>query len=128
MKSYTKYDFAAIVGAKVEFTAKSGEALSGTLILASNKTICLLQNENPFEGRWFAIEDITPGSLTAKIKVEDMTFKQLKMYFNFNWDVHLVLNAGEADTCRFDNGGINHLVGPVSVSTVVDCTNWGWTK
>lgn len=133
MKDYTKYDFAAIVGAEVSVLLKSKVEYGGTLKIVGNKTIFLLMNDNPLtlEGRWVAIEDIVPGSLTAKIKVEDMSVKQLKRLTEeekerFDEDVLVVL-CMKQKTMFYDNGKFSLYDGR-TFNNYIDCTDWGWKK
>ena len=118
MKDYTKYDFGAIVGAKVSILLKSKIEYGGTLILVDKKNgaIFLLMNDNPLalEGRWFSMEEIT--SLTAGIKVEDMTLKQLRARRN----LFCFLFGSDFAQEMVAKGNLDVLHG------YVECTDWGW--
>ena len=128
MKDYTKYDFAAIVGAEVSILLKSKIEYGGTLKLISNKAIFLLMNDNPLalEGRWFSMEEIT--SLTAKIKVEDMTPNQLKRRFQFDCKYPVVLVNDKVFSCHINNEKIDAVCGEISIHDYIDCTDWGWKE
>ena len=132
---YTKYDFAAIVGAEVSVLLKSKVEYGGTLKLISNKAIFLLMNDNPLalEGRWFAIEDIVPGSLSAKIKVEDMSVNQLKRFIKPRRccsEAMLIAEDGVHHSLLDSYGEIKYDYDEFdkSFADYVDCTDWGWEK
>ena len=135
MKDYTKYDFAAIVGAEVSILLKSKIEYGGTLILVDKKNgaIFLLMNDNSLalEGRWFSMEEIK--SLTAKIKVEDMSVKQLKRLteeekdrFDEGKDVSVVL-CMKQKTMFYDEGE-DALYDGRTFNNYIDCTDWGWKE
>lgn len=142
MKDYTKYDFAAIVGAEVEITQYGGHKYSGTLKLVGrqNGAILLYPSDEKKPAYWFVIEDIVPGSLTAKIKVEDMSLKQItrhaealknkngekEVYFMVNSDV---LPNEENQILFFGTDTIGDRYRTevwLKLSDYIDCTDWGW--
>lgn len=124
MKDYTKYDFTPIMGAEVSVLLKSKVEYGGTLKLISDKAIFLLMNDNPLalEGRWFAIEDIVPGSLTAKIKVEDMSLKQMMEFCFHEGNCNYVVLYNDK-TCVSTCG--KHAKN-IELTDYIDCTDWGW--
>ena len=149
MKDYTKYDFAAIVGAEVSVIIKRQVGYEGTLKFVDEKNggIFLLVDDDPLQGRWLVIEDITPGSLTAKIKVEDMSLKQLHSYYKSlakrdeYGDYVVVIRGGEVEepsrriTYSFQRTGDDGDVEEYGQWTndsdeplddYIDCTDWGW--
>lgn len=134
MKDYTKYYFAAIVGAEVSVLLKNKVEWGGTLIVVDDKEIFLLINDNPLalEGHWFAIKDIIPGSLHAKIKVEDMSVKQLKclaedekdFFDKDEGEVQVILDM-KRKMLFFENG-LLALDREHTFGKYIDCTEWGW--
>lgn len=128
MKDYTKYDFAAIVGAEVEIDY-GGRDVSGVLVSQTEKTIYLNTGNNPLYLSLFYKHNIR--SLTAKIKVEDMSVKQLKRFIKpaLNW----------REVVMIAEDGVHHSIlemcdepvddEPVkSFTDYIDCTDWGWKK
>ena len=134
MKDYTKYDFAAIVGAEVETTQKDGRKSSGTLkaIGRQNGAILLYPSDEKKLVDWVLIKDIL--SLTAKIKVEDMTAKQLKRFANIQGELSGILDV----VIRFKEKRIEIFAGwdekrcvhlfseQHGLDDYIDCTDWGW--
>ena len=124
MKDYTKYDFAAIVGAEISVLIKNKVGYEGTLKFVDEKNggIFLLVDYNPLEGRWLVIEDITPGSLSAKIKVEDMSVKQMMEFCFHEGNCNYVVLYNDK-TCVSTCG--KHAKN-IELTDYIDCTDWGW--
>ena len=105
MKDYTKYDFAAIVGAEVELQVKFFGCYKGKVLCRweyQGKPYLTILVCKP-EGSHLSdlpVDEFVPGSLSAKIKVEDMTIKQTRNLQNGK----STFNGNE----------------------VLDCTEWGW--
>lgn len=126
MKDYTKYDFAAIVGAKVKITLVNGHTFEGALKLVDkkNKAIFLCPNEDLWEANWFLMEGIT--DLSAEITIEDMSVKHLKRRFSFDCKFPLVLVNDKTFMCHISDGKIDDVYGETSIHEIIDCTDWGW--
>lgn len=144
MKDYTKYDFAAIVGAEVEIRYRlDEEPLIVKLIHFDSETKILTllakkQNDVPV-GFIHASEII---SITAKIKVEDMTLKQIKHYAeilknkNGEKEVYFMINSdvlpNEENQILFfgtDTIGDRYRTEVwLKFSDTIDCTEWGWKE
>lgn len=120
MKDYTKYDFAAIKGAYVEMDIAPVEnptihvAINGIIVYQDPKLILVLRN-NATVTCFFRSEIL---SLSAKIKVEDMTIKQLRSQEKYKDFLCSSNFAQEA----LAHGNINVFDG------YIDCTDWGWRK
>lgn len=128
MKDYTKYDFDAIVGAEVEITQKDGRKSSGTFKLVGrhNGAVLLYPSDKKKPVDWVLIKNI--ASLTAKIKVEDMSVKQLKKAFNLGTYEVLVFNeaTGTIANRDVDGGELGHTYEELPFNDYIDCTDWGW--
>lgn len=131
MKDYTKYDFGAIVGAKVEITQNGGHKYSGTLKLVGrqNGAILLYPSDEKKPAYWVVIEDIVPGSLSARIKVEDMSVNQLKRLLETYQD------PVSEHAFVITEDGVYHSVlsalkeiGKQDFTDYIDCTDWGWKE
>jgi len=132
---YTGYDFAAIVGAEVEITHNSGHKYSGTLKLVGrqNGAILLYPSDEKKPAYWVVIENIAPGSLTAKIKVEDMSVKQLKRFIKPRRccrEAMLIAEDGVHHSLRDSYGEITYDYDEFdkSFTDYIDCTDWGWKE
>ena len=121
MKDYTEYDFAAIVGAEVEITTKNGEPVRGTLIdynfNLAKAPIYIHESGAYVTG--VPLAEIK--SLTAKIKVEDMSVKQLIR----------MMDRMKYTNPKFDENGIwfecsNGDKAVARFGKDIDCTDLGW--
>lgn len=142
MKDYAKYNFDTIRGAYVEMDVRDGKGNtihpSGKIIYREKNTI-LIESEGKLVYHYY-IYDITPGSLTAKIKVEDMTLKQIKHYAealknkNGEKEVYFMINSdvlpNEENQILFfgtDTIGDRYRTEVwLKLSDTIDCTDWGW--
>ena len=128
MKDYTKYDFAAIKGAYVEIKTKSGEPVRGTLIdfnfNLAKAPIYIHESSNYVTG--IPIAEIE--SLSAKIKVEDMSVKQLKRVLDE--DVYNSIVFSRDENVIYEQMEIaSELSGDYierKFNDYIDCTEWGW--
>ena len=128
MKDYTKYDFAAIVGAEVELQVKFFGCYKG-------KVLCRWEYEGkPYltilvckpEGNHLSdipVDEIVPGSLSAKIKVEDMSLRQ---HIRFMETENFVRAKFDENNIGFKNeDGCLYLY---FLDAYIDCTEWGWKE
>ena len=134
MKDYTKYDFAAIVGAEVEvnirfFPRHKGKVLCRWEYEGKPYLTILVCEPNGSHLCDIPVDEIVPGSLTAKIKVEDMSVKQLKRFIDSSSSWYEIVMIAE--------DGVHHSIlemcdeptddMPVkSFTDYIDCTEWGW--
>ena len=129
MKDYTKYDFAAIVGAEVELEFKDGSTYKGTLVADFPELTAICVKHHLGIVKKMRNEDIL--SLTAQIKVEDMSVKQLKRFIkpSLNWREAVII----------EEDGVHHSIlegdyapdddEPMKKFTdYIDCTDWGWKE
>ena len=122
MKDYTKYDFAAIVGMKVEITTKSGKTTRGTLIDFNFNLVKapIYIHESGACVTGVPIAEIE--SLSAKIKVEDMSVKQMMEFCFREGDCNYVVLYNDK-TCIATCG--KHAKN-IELTDYIDCTDWGW--
>ena len=127
MKDYTKYNFAAIVGAKVEIEPKEGHPYKGALVMSTKTTIVI---QDSVTGLWRPLLKECIASLSAKIKVEDMSVKQLKKAFNLGTYEVLVFNeaTGTIANRDVDGGELGHTYEELPFNDYIDCTDWGWKE
>ena len=132
MKDYTKYDFAAIVGAEVEIHYHAGEPLIVKLINFNNKAkilACVVLAKNAYDmpvGRIDYTHVSEIASITAKIKVEDATLQQLKKHFQLSRNDSLVFDNDRVFSCLIIEGEFEDFYDDVFVHDYIDCTDWGW--
>jgi len=135
MKDYTKYDFSAIVGAEVELQVKFFGCHKG-------KVLCRWEYEGePYltilvckpEGNHLSdipVDEIVPGSLSAKIKVADMSLKQLKRVLDE--DVYNSVVFSRDENVIYEQMEIaSELSGDYierNYHDYIDCTDWGWKE
>ena len=134
MKDYTKYDFAAIVGAEVEIHYHAGEPLIVKLINFNNKAkilACVVLAKNAYDmpvGRIDYTHVSEIASITAKIKVEDMSVKQLKRVLDE--DVYNSVVFSRDENVIYEQMEIaSELSGDYierNYNDYIDCTDWGW--
>ena len=152
MKDYTKYDFAAIVGAEVEMKVRDGKGscwnVKGKIRLQDNGLVWVERTEGKPWNDCIIIREIIPDSLSAKIKVEDMSLKQLHSYYKAfaeregYEDYVVVIRGGEVEEPsnrityslkRMDAENIEEF-GPWTkdvdepLDDYIDCTDWGWKE
>ena len=134
MKDYTKYDFAAIVGAEVEIVLKDvKEPLVAKIIgydLKTKQVYVIVIEPHPcfwLNGRPETLCCSDINSLTAKIKVEDMSVKQLKRL------LRTYPAMGQEHIFVIAENGVHHSimttweeVGKQDFTDYIDCTDWGW--
>ena len=137
MKDYTKYDFEAIRGAYVEMEVAPAEnpaihaAISGMVVYQDPNLILVLRNSGTVTG--FFRSEIVPDSLSARIKVEDMSVKQLKRFIKPRMccrEAMLIAEDGVHHSLRDSYGEITYDYDEFdkSFADYVDCTDWGWRK
>ena len=128
MKDYTKYDFAAIVGAEVEIHYHAGEPLIVKLINFNNKTkiiACVVLAKNAYDipvGRIDYTHVSEIASINAKIKVEDMSVKQMMEFCFHEGNCNYVVLYNDK-TCVSTCG--KHAKN-IELTDYIDCTDWGW--
>ena len=125
MKDYTKYNFNAIRGACVEMDARDGKGTfihpRGKIVYQEKNTI-LIESEGKLVNRYY-IYDIVPGSLSAKIKVEDMSLRQ---HIRFMETENFVRAKFDENNIGFKNeDGCLYLY---FLDAYIDCTEWGWKE
>ena len=133
MKDYTKYDFAAIVGAEVRLQVKyfgcyKGKVLCRWEYQGKPYLTILVCNQDGSHLSDIPVDEIVPGSLSAKIKVEDMSLKQLEKEFRLDCGRGVVINRknGVIEIRDFDcEDGIYH---EEPLTDYIDCTDWGWKE
>ena len=135
MKDYTKYDFAAIVGAEVEIVLEEAkEPLIAKIIGYNPKTkwvhVIILEPHPCFwlGGRPESLDCSDIHGLSAKIKVEDMSVKQLKRVI-LDEDLNdVVVFSGDAIDEHFQTDdlilSLDYIHRPFT--DYIDCTDWGW--
>lgn len=127
---YTKYNFDAIVGAEVEIGNQ--RKIFGKVVCSTDEAVViqLTKDDNALrKGDAVFLVKGTILALTARIKVEDMSVKQLKRFIKpcRNWQ-EVVMIAED---------GVHHSIlemcdeptddMPVkSFTDYIDCTEWGW--
>lgn len=139
MKDYTKYDFAAIVGAEVELQVKFFGCYKGKVLCRweyQGKPYLTILVCKP-EGSHLSdlpVDEFVPGSLSAKIKVEDMSVKQLKRFAKIQGELSGILDV----VIRFKEKRIEIFAGwdekrcvhlfseQHGLDDYIDCTDWGW--
>lgn len=131
MKDYTKYDFAAIVGAEVEIELKDGSTYKGMLVADIPEQTAFCVKHHLGIVKKMCNEDIL--TLTAKIKVEDMSVKQLKRFIKpcrGGSEVMVIAKDGVhhsiLDSC--DELSYDYDEFDESFADYIDCTEWGWQK
>ena len=132
MKDYTKYDFNAIVGAEVEMKTRDGKGtlwtVKGKVRLQDNGLVWVERSEGKPWNDCIIIREIVPGSLTAKIKVEDMSLKQLKRVLDE--DVYNSVVFSRDENVIYEQMEIaSELSGDYierKFHDCIDCTDWGW--
>lgn len=129
MKDYTKYNFAAIIGTKVEITTKSGKTVRGTLIDFNFNLIKapIYIHESGACVAKIPLAEIK--SLSAGITIEGMSAKQLRKHFQCGQYDEVVLK-GNGYACVYewhpdDKYDIRKVT---SIHERVDCTDWGWPR
>ena len=148
MKDYTKYNFAAIIGAEVEIHYHAGEPLIVKLINFNNKAkilACVVLAKNAYDmpvGRIDYTHVSQIASINAKIKVEDMALKQIKRHAetlkdkNGEKEVYFMVNSdvlpNEENKILFfgtDTIGDRYRTEVwLKLSDTIDCTDWGWRE
>lgn len=127
MKDYTKYDFAAIKGAYVEMEIAPTEdpaihaTINGMVVYQDPTSILVLRKSGTVT--CFLRSEIVPGSLSARIKVEDMSLKQLIR----------MMDRMKYTNPKFDENGIwfecsNGDKAVARFGKYIDCTDWGWKR
>lgn len=141
MKDYTKYDFAAIVGAEVRIKYDNNDDPYNGIVLGLygegqlSKPIILLETSSLWyvKGEVITQNPCNIISLTAKIKVEDMSVKQLRRL------LEPYKKPYEKHGFIIDEDGVHHVnlylcdslddVEPMKLFTdYIDCTEWGWKE
>lgn len=130
MKNYLEYNFDAIRGAYVEMNVRDGKGNtihpSGKIIYREKNTI-LIESEGKLVYHYY-IYDITPGSLTAEIKVEDMTLKQLEKEFCLDPQRGISVERKNGVIVIRDFDCEEGIYSEESLTDYIDCTEWGWKK
>lgn len=129
MKDYTKYDFAAIVGAEVRIKYDNNADPYNGIVLGLfgegqlSKPIILLKTSSI----WYEAGDVITQlpcnilSLSAKIKVEDMTLKQLlRMMDEYKYRSPKLDENGIWFECSNGDKAVARF------GKDIDCADWGW--
>ena len=123
MKDYTKYDFAAIVGAEVRIDFKN-IYIAGKLVADNGQHVYIQTSD----GTVTSIGKKLIPNLTAKIKVEDMSVKQLKRVLDE--DVYNSVVFSRDENVIYEQMEIaSELSGDYierNYNDYIDCTDWGW--
>lgn len=129
MKDYTKYNFAAIIGTKVEITTKNGRTVKGTLI-DFNFNLVKAPIYIHESGACIATIPLAEiKSLSAGITIESMNAKQLRKHFQCGRYDEVVLR-GDDYVCVYEwhpDDKYDVRKG-TSIHEYVDCTDWGWPR
>lgn len=135
MKDYTKYDFAAIVGAEVRIKYDENDDPYNGIVLGLygegqlSKPIILLETSSIWYEKGEVITQLPCNiiSLSAKIKVEDMSVKQLRRLLK------TYQAPGLEHIFVIAENGVHHSimttweeVGKQDFTDYIDCTDWGW--
>ena len=132
MKDYTKYDFNAIIGAEADvmttfFSNRKGKVLCGWEHEGKPYLLIVVCKPNGSHLCDIPLDEIT--SLTARIKVEDMSGKQLKRLLG------TYQTPGIEHIFVIAENGVHHSimttweeVGKQDFADYIDCTDWGWEK
>lgn len=115
---YAEYDFNVIVGAKVKIVSNNGYAYTGTLVMSNDLLIGLTIG---ITGVFHYELKTNILSLTAKIKVEDMSVNQ----------VIRMMEEHKYRSPKLDENGIwfecsNGDKAVARFGKEIDCTDWGW--
>lgn len=123
MKDYTKYNFNAIVGAEVEIGNQ--RKIFGKVVCSTDEAVViqLTQDVNALrKGDTMTLDKGTINALTAKIKVEDMSLKQMMEFCFHEGNCNYVVLYHDK-TCVATCG--KHAKN-IELNDYIDCTDWGW--
>lgn len=138
MKDYTKYDFAAIVGAEVKIRNEKGLLYNGKL-LGGEKNKLHLANFDILAVRtreFGLIHFVSPSeivSLSAKITPRRMNLEQLKKFAEDEakqenadeWSLTIDKKGLSFDFASEGHKGIGVYI---NVDQPLSCTEWGWKE
>ena len=123
MKDYTKYNFDAIVGAEVEIGNQ--HKIFGKVVCSTDEAVViqLTQDVNALrKGDTMTLDKGTINALSAKIKVEDMSLKQMMEFCFHEGNCNYVVLYNDK-TCVATCG--KHAKN-IELKDYIDCTDWGW--
>lgn len=127
MKDYTKYDFAAIVGAEVELQVKFFGCHKGKVLCRweyQGKPYLTILVSEPDGNHLSDIPVDEIKSISAKIKVEDMSVNQMMEFCFIDGDCNYAVLYNDK-TCVATCG--KHAKN-IELKDYIDCTDWGWKE
>lgn len=132
---YTKYDFTAIIGAEVTIVTHEGYEHVGQLVSTqlSPSDVEQLIIYLPEEDGCILINADYVNNLTARIKVEDMSVKQLKRFIKPRRccsEAMLIAEDGVHHSLLDSYGELSYDYDEFdkSFADYIDCTDWGWKE
>jgi hypothetical protein len=140
---YTKYNFNAIAGAEVEI--ENQRKIFGKVVCSTDEAVAIQLTKNVGvmrKGETMFLVKETILSLSAKIKVEDMSLRQIKHYAealknkNGEKEVYFMVNSdvlpNEENKILFfgtDTIGDRYRTEVwLKFSDTIDCAEWGWSE